>query len=47
MLEGTDSLIQAAESRARGYRNKQKMITVIYLIAGNLPEPSPYVTHPI
>lgn len=47
LLEGTNSLIQAAKSRARGYRNKQKMITIIYLIAGKLPKPSPYVTHPI
>lgn len=47
LLEGTNSLIQAAKARARGYRNKQKMITIIYLIAGKLPKPSPYVAHPI
>ncbi|MHB1433422.1 MAG: transposase [Streptosporangiaceae bacterium] len=34
LLEGTNSLIQAAKRRARGYRNKAKMITIIYLIAG-------------
>lgn len=45
LLEGTNSLIQAAKARARGYRSKQKMITIIYLIAGKLPTPSPYVTH--
>lgn len=39
ILEGTNSLVQAAKRRARGYRNKQKMITVIYLIAGRLPLP--------
>ncbi len=44
ILEGTNSLIQAAKRKARGYRNKEKMITVIYLIAGRLPLPS---THTI
>lgn len=39
LLEGTNSLIQAAKRRARGYRSKTKMITVIYLIAGKLPLP--------
>ncbi|MCX7271645.1 MAG: ISL3 family transposase [Burkholderiales bacterium] len=39
LLEGTNSLIQAAKRRARGYRNKAKMITIIYLIAGRLPLP--------
>jgi transposase len=44
LLEGTNSLIQAAKARARGYRTKQKMITIAYLIAGNLPLPT--VTNP-
>jgi transposase len=44
ILEGTNSLIQAAKRKARGYRNKARMITVIYLIAGRLPLPS---THTI
>lgn len=39
LLEGTNSLVQAAKRRARGYRSKEKMITVIYLIAGKLPLP--------
>jgi transposase len=39
LLEGTNSLIQAAKRRARGYRSKTKMITIIYLIAGKLPLP--------
>lgn len=39
LLEGTNSLIQAAKRKARGYRSKQKMITIIYLIAGRLPLP--------
>jgi transposase len=44
ILEGTNSLVQAAKRKARGYRNKQKMITIIYLIAGRLPLPT---THTI
>ena len=44
LLEGTNSLIQAAKRKARGYRSKSKMITIIYLIAGRLPLPS---THTI
>ena len=36
---GTNSLVQAAKRRARGYRSKAKMITIIYLIAGNCPLP--------
>lgn len=44
LLEGTNSLIQAAKARARGYRTKQKMITIAYLIAGNLTLPT--VTNP-
>lgn len=39
LLEGTNSLIQAAKRRARGYRSKAKMITIIYLTAGKLPLP--------
>jgi transposase len=44
LLEGTNSLIQAAKARARGYRNKTNMITIAYLIAGNLTLPT--VTNP-
>ncbi len=39
LLEGTNSLVQAAKRRARGYRSNDKMITIIYLIAGKLPLP--------
>jgi transposase len=42
LLEATNSLIQAAKARARGYRSKRKMITIIYLIGAKLPIPSPY-----
>src|SRR5450755_4253562 len=39
LLEGTNSLIEAAKARARarGYRSNTKMTTVIYVIAGKLP----------
>lgn len=47
LLEGTNSLVQAAKARARGYRNKQYMITIIYLLAAKLPRPSLRVTHTI
>jgi transposase len=40
LLEGINSLVQAAKSRARGYRNKKNMITIIYLTAAKLPLPS-------
>lgn len=36
ILEGINSLVQAAKARARGYRNKRNFITMVYLIAGNL-----------
>jgi len=41
LLEGTNSLIEAAKARARarGYRSNTKMTTVIYVIAGKLPNP--------
>ncbi len=40
ILEGTNSLVQAAKRKARGYRSKTKMITITYLIAGRLPLPT-------
>lgn len=45
LLEGTNSLIQAAKARARGYRSKRYMIMIIYLIAGKLPQPTLSATH--
>jgi transposase len=36
VLEGINSLVQAAKRRARGYRNKRNLIAMIYLIAGRL-----------
>ena len=36
ILEGINSLIQAAKARARGFRSLKNLITMVYLIAGNL-----------
>ena len=40
LLEGINSLIQAAKARARGYRSKTKMITITYLTASKLQLPT-------
>jgi hypothetical protein len=40
LLEGINSLVQAAKARARGYRNKNKMFTIVYLTAAKLPLPT-------
>ena len=36
ILEGINSLIQAAKAKARGYRTTKYLITMIYLIGGKL-----------
>ena len=36
ILEGINSLVQAAKARARGYRSARNFITMIYLLAGKL-----------
>jgi transposase len=36
VLEGLNSLIQAAKARARGYRTMNNLITAVYLVAGKL-----------
>lgn len=36
ILEGINSLIQAAKAKARGYRTTKNLITIIYLIGGKL-----------
>jgi transposase len=40
LLEGINSLVQAAKAPARGYRSKTKMITIVYLTAAKLPLPT-------
>jgi transposase len=37
IIEGINSLIQAAKAKARGYRSTRNLIAVVYLIAGRLP----------
>jgi transposase len=37
ILEGINSLVQAAKAKARGYSNPRTMINMTYLIAGRLP----------
>lgn len=45
-MESTNSLVQAARSRARGYRSVENFITMIYLIAGKMNlNTSPFGTH--
>jgi transposase len=36
VLEGINGLIQAAKTKARGYRSVRNLITIVYLIAGKL-----------
>jgi len=36
LLEGINSLVQAAKAKARGYRTVRNLITMVYLIAGRL-----------
>ncbi len=36
VLKGVNSLVQAAKSRARGYRNVHRFISMVYLLAGKL-----------
>jgi transposase len=36
LMEGINSLVQAAKSKARGYRNPRYLKTIIYLLAGRL-----------
>ena len=43
LLEGLNSLIQAAKRRARGYRSARNYKTMIYLVAGKL-NPGPQLT---
>jgi transposase len=36
VLEGINSMVQAAKARARGYRNNKYLIAMIYLLTGKL-----------
>ena len=39
ILEGLNSLVQAAKAKARGYRSTRNLITMIYLLGGKLEFP--------
>jgi transposase len=45
VIEGLNSIVQAARARARGYRNPETFKTMIYLIAGRLQFNLPVLTH--
>jgi len=45
VLEGLNSLIQAAKAKARGYRSTRNLIVMTYLIGGKLDFPLPELTH--
>jgi len=36
LLEGINSIIQAAKAKARGYRTTQNFISIAYILAGKL-----------
>ena len=36
LIEGINSLVQAAKAKARGYRSKRNLIAMVYLLAGKL-----------
>jgi transposase len=36
ILEGINSLVQAAKAKARGYRSTRNLKAIVYLIAGKL-----------
>jgi transposase len=39
LIEGINSLVQAAKAKARGYRSKRNLIAMVYLLAGKLDLP--------
>ena len=45
IMEGYNSLFQSAKSRARGYRNNDYFIDMMFLIAGRLDFTAKYPTH--
>jgi transposase len=45
VIEGFNSIVQAARARARGYRNPKTFMTMIYLIGGRLKFNLPMATH--
>ncbi len=47
LLEGLNSLVQAAKRRARGYRSTRNYKTMIYLVAGKLNAGPAVTCHPL
>ncbi len=45
VIEGFNSIVQAARARARGYRNPETFKTIMYLIGGRLQFNLPVITH--
>jgi transposase len=41
LIEGINSLVQAAKAKARGYRSVRNLIAMVYLLAGKLDLPLP------
>jgi len=40
-MEGLNSVFSAVKRRARGYRTVRNIVTMLYFVAGKLPEPKP------
>jgi transposase len=36
LIEGINSLVQAAKAKARGYRSTRNLVAIVYLLAGKL-----------
>ncbi len=41
LIEGINSLVQAAKAKARGYRSARNLKAMVYLLAGKLDLPLP------
>ena len=41
LIEGINSLVQAAKAKARGYRSIRNLTAIVYLVAGKLDLSSP------
>lgn len=41
LIEGFNSVLQAAKRKARGYRTKENLIAMSYRLHGKLDEPHP------
>ena len=46
LIEGINSLVQAAKAKARGYRSTRNLKAMVYLLAGKLNLRTPGLAHP-